>query len=124
MEKISNHTLRHFSSTAGDVQMTIAGLATAALFFFVSRAEPLEKLSAERPPPRIFCLQVCVSIILQFVVHLACLIGALEMSEPYVKKGDPSMAPDGPFSPNIINTTVFLLSAVMQVCFSMPRTID
>lgn len=40
------------------VQMTLLGLSVAVLFFFVSRAEPLEVLSAERPPSRIFCAQV------------------------------------------------------------------
>lgn len=49
-----------FGVKQGDLQMTALGLAVAALFFFVSRAEPLEKLSAERPPPRIFCAQVII----------------------------------------------------------------
>jgi manganese-transporting P-type ATPase len=104
-----------FGVKQADVQMTIVGLAIAALFFLVSRAEPLDKLSAERPPARIFCLQVCVSIVLQFVVHLGCLLVTLEMCRPFVRPDDPSMAPDGHFHPNIINTAVFLLSAVMQV---------
>lgn len=97
--------------------MTALGLAVAALFFFVSRAEPLEKLSAERPPARIFCAQVCLSIILQFAVHLHCLITTLEMAKPLMvmSSRDPSFAPDGPFRPNVINTAIFLLSAVMQV---------
>jgi hypothetical protein len=43
------------------VQMTLLGLSVAVLFFFVSRAEPLEVLSAERPPSRIFCAQVGTS---------------------------------------------------------------
>eukprot|EP00952_Eustigmatos_sp_NYUAD-ZCMA_P013482 53439-Eustigmatos_ZCMA.PRE.1 len=68
--------------------MTIAGLVVAVLFYLVSRAEPLEKLSAERPPSRIFCAQVILSIILQFVVHLACLLVTLEMAQPYARKED------------------------------------
>lgn len=44
------------------VQMTLLGLSVAVLFFFVSRAEPLEVLSAERPPSRIFCAQVGTSL--------------------------------------------------------------
>lgn len=97
--------------------MTALGLAVAALFFFVSRAEPLEKLSAERPPSRIFCLQVCLSIVGQFLVHLVCLMRSLELAKPLVARtrADPSFAPDGPFRPNVVNTAIFLLSAATQV---------
>ena len=97
--------------------MTALGLAVAALFFFVSRAEPLEKLSAERPPSRIFCLQVCLSIVGQFLVHLFCLMRSLELAKPLVARtrADPSFAPDGPFRPNVVNTAIFLLSAATQV---------
>lgn len=106
-----------FGVKQGDGQMTMLGLAVAALFFFVSRAEPLERLSAERPPARIFCAQVCVSIVLQFVVHLGCLMTTLEWAKPLVllTSKDPSIAPDGPFRPNLVNTAIFLLSAVTQV---------
>lgn len=108
-------TLYLFGVKQGDLQMTIVGIAIAGLFFFVSRAEPLEKLSAERPPSRIFCLQVSMSIVLQFLVHLACLISTVEMFRAYVRKEDPSLAPDGPFHPNLINTAIFLLAGTMQV---------
>jgi len=106
-----------FGVKQGDLQMTALGLAVAALFFFVSRAEPLERLSAERPPARIFCAQVCVSIALQFLVHLGCLVNTLERAKPLMKltSKDPSIAPDGPFRPNLVNTAIFLLSAVTQV---------
>ena len=106
-----------FGVKQGDLQMTALGLAVAALFFFVSRAEPLERLSAERPPARIFCAQVCVSIALQFAVHLGCLMDTLERAKPLVLQTskDPSIAPDGPFRPNLVNTAIFLLSAVTQV---------
>lgn len=97
--------------------MTALGLAVAALFFFVSRAEPLEQLSAERPPSRIFCAQVCLSIVGQFLVHLSCLMASLELAKPLVARtrADPAFAPDGPFRPNVVNTAIFLLSSVTQV---------
>jgi len=104
-----------FGVKQGDLQLTINGIAVAGLFFFVSRAEPLEKLSAERPPSRIFCLQVSLSIVLQFVVHLACLVITVEVCRPYIRKEDPSLAPDGPFHPNLINTAIFMLTGVMQI---------
>ena len=61
--------------------------------------------------------QVCLSIVLQFLVHLYCLVTTLEMAKPLLvmSKRDPSFAPDGPFRPNLINTAIFILSAVMQV---------
>lgn len=106
-----------FGVKQGDLQMTALGLVVAAMFFFVSRAEPLERLSAERPPSRIFCAQVCVSIVLQFLVHLGCLMDVLERAKPLLTltSKDPSIAPDGPFRPNLVNTAIFLLSAITQV---------
>ncbi len=97
--------------------MTALGLAVAALFFFVSRAEPLEKLAPQRPPSRIFCAQVCLSIVGQFLVHLYCLMSTLELAKPLVARtrADPAFAPDGPFRANVVNTAIFLLSAVTQV---------
>lgn len=106
--------------------MTALGLAVAALFFFVSRAEPLEKLSAERPPSRIFCAQVCLSIVGQFLVHLSCLMASLELAKPLVARtrADPAFAPDGPFRPNVVNTAIFLLSSVTQVRVGMDGWMD
>lgn len=99
----------------GDTQMTVLGLVVAALFFCTSRAQPLEKLSKERPPAHIFCKSLCATVTGQFVVHLSCLVWSLRMCEPFVRSDDPSLAPDGAFVPNVINTVIFLLSGVVQV---------
>ncbi|CAM9824034.1 unnamed protein product [Chrysoparadoxa australica] len=99
----------------GDVQMTIMGLALAAFFFFISRAQPLQRLSSERPPKRIFCAAVLLPVVAQFAVHMTCLLIMVGMCEAHVDKDDPSLAPDGDFQPNVFNTAVFLLSSVMQV---------
>src|SRR5690554_4050063 len=53
----------------GDSQMTCMGLIVAALFFCLSRAEPLQKLSKQRPPSSVFAIPVVASIIGQFTIH-------------------------------------------------------
>jgi hypothetical protein len=50
------------------------GMLSAVLFFVLSNAKPLERLSPERPHPHIFCLYVFSSLVLQFGVHLAFLV--------------------------------------------------
>lgn len=84
-------------------------------FLFLSRAKPAKMLSHERPPHGVFCWSVMSSILGQFVIHLAVLAAALRVAEPFVNRADPAMHPDGTFTPNVINSIMFLLSAVMQV---------
>jgi magnesium-transporting ATPase (P-type) len=54
----------------GDLQATLMGMASAALFFVISHAKPLARLSPQRPHPDIFSLYVFASILGQFAVHL------------------------------------------------------
>ena len=58
----------------GDFQATVMGMLSAALFFVISHAKPLEHLSADRPPSMIFSLYVFASITGQFVIHMGYLI--------------------------------------------------
>ena len=99
----------------GDMQMTASGLISAGLFFFLSQAKPLQNLSPEKPPSSVFNRSVVASVAGQFVVHLACLVATLALSERYITEEDPTMSADGKFQPNTVNSAVFLLSAVMQV---------
>mmetsp|Transcript_28585 Transcript_28585/g.36928 ORF Transcript_28585/g.36928 Transcript_28585/m.36928 type:complete len:1093 (-) Transcript_28585:313-3591(-) len=99
----------------GDFQMVALGISVAVLFFAVSRAKPLEKLSAQRPPTRIFCWAVGTSVLLQFLIHLGCLFAAVKLCTDYIPSTeDPFLIPDGPFYPNTLNTVIYLLSAVIQ----------
>lgn len=50
------------------------GLLSAVMFFVLSNAKPLEKLSPERPTPNIFCAYVFLSLLGQFTVHLVYLL--------------------------------------------------
>ena len=99
----------------GDQQLTIVGMGIAMCFFFVSRATPMKKLSKLRPPPRLFCGQVLISILGQFVIHLSVLIVGVDACNPFVDRKDPAMEPDAAFAPNVINSVVFLLSMTMQI---------
>ena len=50
------------------------GILSAAMFFVLSNAKPLEQLSARRPHPNIFCAYVFLSLLGQFAVHLVYLV--------------------------------------------------
>jgi cation-transporting ATPase 13A1 len=99
----------------GDRQLTVLGLGVAALFFFVSRAEPLPTLSHTRPPVSVLSRQALLSIGLQFAVHIVTILLATETSLRLVDPYDPSLVPDGPFNPNVLNTCTFLLTCVSTI---------
>ena len=101
----------------GDIQMTANGLVTAALFFFLSQAKPLTKISSARPSKSVFSLAVIASIIGQFFVHLICLFCVLQLCANYSVKEDDAVitSADSRFQPNLVNSAIFLLSAVMQI---------
>lgn len=117
--------------------MTAAGLVTAALFFFLSQAKPLQSLSPHAPPHSVFCLSVMSSILGQFVVHLISLLAVLNLCERYEFYGvdvqsDPETLssyaqhmysrqyhrrisiPDSKFQPNLLNSAIYILSIVIQ----------
>ena len=58
----------------GDFQATLMGMLSAALFFVISHATPLEALSAQRPHPNIFSPYVFLSLLGQFAAHMAFLV--------------------------------------------------
>ncbi|KAI9916849.1 hypothetical protein PsorP6_018130 [Peronosclerospora sorghi] len=90
-------------------------LSVAMFFLFLSRAKPARKLSHQRPPSGVFCPSVMVSIFGQFGIHLAFLAAALHLAQPYITPGDPAMHPDGIFTPNVVNSIMFLMVSIMQV---------
>ena len=92
----------------GDRQLTVVGLVVAALFYFITRGQPLSSLSPKRPPSSVLCKQTLLSIIIQFGVHFACIMAVTHLSTLHLDPDDPSLVPDGPFNPNILNTATFL----------------
>lgn len=99
----------------GDRQLTILGIAVAALFFFVTRAEPLTTLSSARPPSSVLCFEAMSSIFLQCFIHLLAILIVSEAALAFVDPYDPSLVPDGPFNPNVLNTCTFIVLCLTTV---------
>lgn len=98
----------------GDTQATIMALLSATCFLFISRSQPLNKLSKERPVSKLFSPYMVFSVIGQFLIHLAALMFVHQDS---MKTRDPSLKLDSEatFSPSVVNTAIFLLSASQQL---------
>jgi cation-transporting ATPase 13A1 len=99
----------------GDTQMTVSGLASALLFFFLSQSKPLHRIDSSKPQTSVFQKSGAFSVWGQFIVHLICLVSTLKLCESYVHADDPSLAVDGKFQPNIINTSMYLLGMTMLI---------
>ena len=99
----------------GDRQLTILGIAVAALFFFVTRAEPLPDLSPSRPPSSVLCVEALASISLQCSVHLGAILIVSEAALAFVDPFDPSLVPDGPFNPNVLNSCTFIILCLTTI---------
>lgn len=99
----------------GDIQMTVIGLITSGLFFFISQSKPVSSLAQCKPPSSVFAPSITMSIICQFFVHLGSLVATLSLCEIFTSLDDSAFAVDGKFQPNLINSSMFLLSAVMHV---------
>ncbi|EGC38715.1 hypothetical protein DICPUDRAFT_53138 [Dictyostelium purpureum] len=97
----------------GDSQATISGMLIAVCFLFISTSKPLMKLANRRPNPNLFSPYMMFSILLQFALHLACIIFIVYQSQLRIGTNRPD--PDSPFKPNLLNSAVFLMSNAMQV---------
>ncbi len=117
----------------GDIQMTVTGVVMAGLFFFLSQAKPQLMLHKKNPPSSVFAPSVALSIIGtyslthsltyllthslvgQFIVHLVCLIATFTLCQHYMQSDDVYVSPDARFRPNLINSSIFILTSTMQV---------
>jgi len=99
----------------GDRQLTVTGLAVAALFLFVTRGKPLDSISPVRPPASVLCRSALASITMQFSIHFWAISLASQVSLSFVDPYDPSMIPDGTFNPNTLNTSAFLMNLLATV---------
>lgn len=99
----------------GDTQLTVVGLVVATLFFFVTKSQPLNKLSPQRPPSSVLCKQVLLSIAVQFLIHFVCIMAVTFLSKCYLDPFDPSLVPDGHFNQNTLNSATFIMTELATV---------
>ena len=113
----NKHVNRPFLTHSSTPNITVKLLSTA---LSPLQSKPLQNLSKSKPPSSAFCRSATVSVAGQFIVHLTCLVATLTLCESHMIDEDHSMSADGKFQPNVVNSAVFLLSAVIQVdvfCF-------
>jgi cation-transporting ATPase 13A1 len=67
----------------GDYQVTVSGMLMSVCFLCISRAQPVEKLSRERPLGNIFNLYVLLSVLIQFALHIVSLVYITNLAHFY-----------------------------------------
>ena len=92
--------------------MTLTGVVIALSFLFISRAKPLAKLSKEKPPSSLFSFYMLFSLFGQFTIHLLSIIYVVKQAKIFESS---KILPDDTFKPNVLNTSLFLLTNVMQL---------
>ncbi|KAI5478803.1 cation-transporting ATPase 4 [Pseudohyphozyma bogoriensis] len=99
----------------GDYQVTITGILMSVCFMCISRARPVEKLSKERPLATIFNFYVVSSILLQFAIHVAAFLYLTDLCEKFEPRANEPVDLEAKFSPNLLNSCIYLISLSQQV---------
>ena len=98
-----------------DYQSVYLGIIVSMLFLMLSKAKPLSKVNSNKPKINIFNLAAFFSISGQFIIHLFSLNLILYLTEkvdPFYIRQEKSL--DEKFSPNLINTILFLFQIFNQ----------
>ena len=100
----------------GDKQMLVSGVIVTICFLCMSRSQPLDKLSPQRPITRVFHPYMVCSILGQFALHLFTLVTAVQLvshvdAEAVIaQRGE---GDDATFKPTLLNSVVFLTTTLM-----------
>jgi cation-transporting ATPase 13A1 len=98
----------------GDKQMTCLGILMSISFVTISRSKPLQKLSSVTPLKSVFHPALFLSLLGQFAFHLLTLyMLVLECKKLVPEDRRPEFMKE--FKPSLLNSVVFLVSAVQQV---------
>jgi cation-transporting ATPase 13A1 len=125
---------------SGEKQMIASGMLLTVASLAFSYARPVKELSPVRPITSIFHPSICLSNVGQLLIHLNCMVGAINMAkliEPMKErkiidfsaaaikaateaKEAPQLDEWGdikrpPFTPTLLNTVVFLIETAQQV---------
>jgi cation-transporting ATPase 13A1 len=106
----------------GDKQMTATGILMSISFITISQATSLPQLASVRPLTSVFHPAMFCSMVGQFCVHLSTMVYAHGMAKPLmptdfkVDLRELDEAGNNTFKPSILNTVVFYMSTMQQVC--------
>jgi len=99
----------------GDSQMILSGMGVAMAFLFVSRSQPLEKLSKQRPQNSIFNFYFMFSLMGQFFIHMLILILCTQAAKVTQPPDEHDKSVETVFKPNLVNTVVFIVTSLQTV---------
>ncbi|KAI0989240.1 hypothetical protein GJ496_003722 [Pomphorhynchus laevis] len=98
-----------------DSQATIEGIFIALAFFAISRSQPIESLSKERPIPDIMNMYTLLTVLIQSSIHLLTLLSASKFaSQLQAQRTDIQVNLEAPFSSSLLNSTIFALVIILQ----------
>jgi cation-transporting ATPase 13A1 len=98
----------------GDRQMTCLGMLMSVSFVTISRSKPLDNLSPVRPLKSIFHPALFISLLGQFAMHIGTMYFLVREGKKYLEDGH-RVDLDKVFKPSLVNSVVFLVTAVQQV---------
>ena len=99
-----------------EYQTVYLSFGISMFFLMLSKAKPLNKLNSNKPPITIFTLSSIISILGQFIIHISSMILVIYLTEnvdPFLIGQEKSL--DEKFSPNLINTIIFLFQIFNQI---------
>ncbi|CEF64712.1 Cation-transporting P-type ATPase family and Cation-transporting P-type ATPase, subfamily V and P-type ATPase, A domain and HAD-like domain and P-type ATPase, cytoplasmic domain N-containing protein [Strongyloides ratti] len=110
----SQSVLYSLGIRASDYQMSLKGSLLSACYLFVTSSRPSNKLSKRKPMPNIFNIYTISTVFFQFLVHFACILYIVNLSniyEPQIEK----VTSETKFVPSLLNSSIYLLGMTLQI---------